>query len=473
MTQAEFIGYAFYLTAAFVAAVVVVASVAFSLEVEHRFSQWTIPMFAPLLSLAIAVGSLTSGRNLTFFEVDIAGSVGEGGHGSAMAMRIATLLVLGTSVAALLARSFSRVQRSSSQARDLIFALLFYFLFNNILNGVFGSHTSFQHNSLYAGVMFLGVYTTRNRHYQEFLRIAKFSILGLMVASLIAAVVMPTLALQPYTQGLIPGLTVRLWGVGSNPNSIGPLALVLILLEVGFPSSSRWGRVSMLLPSAVVLVLAQSKTAWLAGIIIAVIILLHRSMSGSGRSKGMPIWMFFLLLFVMGAAILGSAVDFGSMSGRFLSAQDANNVESLSGRLRIWEAAIDAWRDSPFFGYGPEAWGVLHRIHIGMPFAVSAHNQLLQSLSAAGAFGAVSLLIYVFLLAKYSLAAASRTRGVSLGLFALLIFRSITEAPLMIGTLFSADLLTHLILFRMILAPQQMVMASAGSPADRLLPERS
>ena len=68
--------------------------------------------------------------------------------------------------------------------------------------------------------------------------------------------VAPNLALQPGYSGWIPGLDVRLWGLGSNPNSIGPLAVLALLLEYVQPTRIRSLRLAVVLSALVVVVLA-------------------------------------------------------------------------------------------------------------------------------------------------------------------------------------------------------------------------
>ena len=328
--------------------------------------------------------------------------------------------------------------------------LLTFFVCNNILNSFFGTYPSFSHNTVYVALVFIAVYMSRNESIDDFIRSTKASLLGLMVLSLLAAVAMPSLAVQFDYKGWIPGLNVRLWGVGSNPNSIGPLSLLLMLLEMYRPTSNKVWRVLNYGLGLAVFVLAQSKTAWAVGFMV--LPFLAWSRYGRAPTGGVRIGFVLALLSVLIAVAL--VLMFGNVEklvAKLAGGQVGLEVSSLSGRLQIWLAALDAWRNNPFFGYGPTAWGPLHRFNIGLPFAFSAHNQFLQSLSAAGSLGLLSLLTYLGLLFVYSWRCFSITRGVSLAIFTIMLIRCMTEAPFATGTLFNGDTLTQLVVFRIFL----------------------
>ena len=52
--------------------------------------------------------------------------------------------------------------------------------------------------------------------------------------------------------------------------------------------------------------------------------------------------------------------------------------EVMTGRGRIWEIAIDTWRDGPLLGFGAHAWDSDFRAYHGIPSGVHVHNQWLQ-----------------------------------------------------------------------------------------------
>lgn len=271
----------------------------------------------------------------------------------------------------------------------------------------------------------------------------------MMLLSLALAIIKPQLAIQPSYKGWIPGLSIRLWGVGSNPNSIGPLALLFLLLENMQPSKSTWLRWIAILSAFVVFALAQSKTVWLAGMVAVAILFWYRR--GRTASGGMdPRLVLALIALLLVGTISLAFIDLERIWHKITFTQAGADIATLTGRAQIWATAIDTWKANPIFGYGPSAWGLEHRINIALPFAFSAHNQLLQSLSMAGTIGGVTLIVYLVLLGAGSFRAAATTRGISLALFATILFRCMTEA-LTLGTILNGDFLTHLILFAIVL----------------------
>ena len=127
--------------------------------------------------------------------------------------------------------------------------------------------------------------------------------------------------------------------------------------------------------------------------------------------------------------------------------KEGSDISTLTGRSTVWLVALQVFGDSPIFGYGLQAWGPEHRAAIGLPFAFHAHNQLLQSLSVAGAVGGLSLLVYFAALIKAAWRAAPRTGGVSLGLLLFVAIRCVGEAPLELTGLFIGEFVTHFLLF--------------------------
>jgi O-antigen ligase len=271
----------------------------------------------------------------------------------------------------------------------------------------------------------------------------------MMLVSLLAALIKPDLALQPNYQGWVPALKVRLWGLGSNANSIGPLALVLLLLEFMQPSNRSWLRLFTWIAALVVLVLAQSKTVWASGFVVGLVILGYRRGRSEAGGVKLGFVLFIILLLLVGCLGL-MFVDIERILQKLSLTQAGGDISTLTGRTQIWAVAIKVWEDAPLFGYGLSAWGAEHRSSIGLPFAFHAHNQLMQSLSVAGSVGAGALIVYFVGLWVAAWQAASRTRGVSLGLMLFISIRAVSEAPLELTGLFVGETFMHLLLFMII-----------------------
>lgn len=461
MTQADLYSSVYLFGLALIASMLAILGLAAFLKLETAIGRWVAAAVVPAIALGIAVSSLLSGRNLKYAAFNIEAIAMTPVEGGGTILRVITAILLGLCVASIIARLYRQRTRTSLPGQLLLFAFLFFYICNNTLSGIFGTYPSFSHNTVYVDVVFLAVFMNRDEPVEVFIRSAKIALLGMMALSLVAAVVIPELAIQSDYKGWIPVLHIRLWGVGSNPNSIGPLALLLMMLEFCCPSSAKVWRVLNYGLGLAVLVLAQSKTVWAAGVLV--LPLLAWTRFGKAPSGGMRIGFALCLISVLVAVTL--LVMFGNLDKLWLKlagGQVGSDVSSLTGRVQIWSAAIDAWRDNPLFGYGPTAWGPLHRLSIGLPFAFSAHNQFLQSLSGAGILGLLSIVAYLGLLAICSWRASAATRGVSLALFVIVLMRCMTEAPFAAATLLNGDTLTHLVLFRLALISTRSQPLPAG-----------
>ncbi len=425
------------------------------LEFELRMGRWLIPSAAPLLVLGIGLSTLLSGRSLKYVAMDVR-SMGGTASGGGDILRMLTALILAISVAKIVRTLFS--VKSSSQSvsakefgisKFVFISFLIYFFCNVVFPSALGYRPAFVHNALYPAFLFAAAYCARKESIDLLLNFAKNGLLVFMVASLLIAVIKPDLAVQPGYVGWVPALSVRLWGLGSNANSIGPLALLLILLQLARPSSNIWLGCFTWVVALAVLVMAQSKTVWLASVLVALTIIAYRG----GRQQGGGVKPGFVLALI-GLALLACLsmlfVDVDRLLLKLSMTQAGTDISTLTGRSTIWAVALQVFADAPIFGYGLEAWGPLHRNAIGLPFAFHAHNQLLQSLSVAGAVGGLSLLVYFFALAKAAWRAAPRTGGVSLGLWLFVAIRCVGEAPLELTGLFVGELVTHFLLFALL-----------------------
>ena len=460
MTQNELIGIGYYGGLALLVAVAAIIGLGVTLQVDRAIGRWTACLMVPAMLLGTALSSLLSGRDLkyAFSNIESIAFGSEGGGSGVLRLVTAAMLALGG--ATVITDLFGRrrhgaagpqtVAKPASAGQALLLAYAAFFLCNAIFNAAFGTKPAFTHNILYLPVAFAAVYVWRQEPVDNFVRLARWMLIAFMVGSLILAVAKPSLALQPAYKGWVPGLTVRLWGLGSNPNSIGPLALLLLLLEWMQPSRRWLARGVVVALALVVLGMAQSKTTWAAGLVMAVVVAWYRF----GKAPAGGVRIGFVLALIAGLLMLCiplATMDLGRFWDKLAVTSVGTDVSTFTGRAQIWVAALAAWRDNPVFGYGLEAWGPAHRAALGMPFAFSAHNQFLQSMSTAGTLGLISLLVYLAVLGLWCFRAATVTRGASAALFVFVLLRCITEAAVTPSTLFNGDAVTHLILFRLAL----------------------
>lgn len=464
MSVGELISYFIYFGGAFAAACAVIFAFVSALQVERRYSDFAVPALIPLIALGITLSTLLSKRDLNFasFNIELIGASAGGGG---WLLRLLSFVIVGLSAAKVMGYLFKyrlHGEHTKLEGQALYAAFIAYFASNVLLNAAFGENPVFVHNSVYPLVIFSAAYLGRGEPIDPLIRGTKYALFAMMVLSLVFAIVKPQLVLQPNYKGWIPGLSIRLWGVGSHANSIGPLAILTLLLEVMFPARKVLMRAAIVISALAVLFLAQSKTALLAGIIASTILVWYRCarMPNGGTD------IRFILMIVVVLLMLGLILNHLNLE-RIWAKIDASGVggdiTTLTGRTQIWAAAIAEWKSNPIFGYGLEAWGIEHRIRLGMQFAFSAHNQFLQSLSSAGTVGAAGLIAYLFLLVRGAFRCAEQTGGVSLALIAVILLRCVTETPLTLGTIFNGDFLTHFLIFVIVLRGQPTKKISLSS----------
>ncbi len=437
----------------------IVGIVAFGwlLLVQKRLRRWMIAMIFPILIAAIGIGAILSGRDFTAEAADAVKT--EVGSGMLVwFFRLTTIGILGICMARLVSVSQS-LENRGKEGRGLFFAFVFFYVTNLVINNVLGTDPVFHDRFLPAIIIFTAIYFSRGQDRNTAVDATKVGLFFFMVASCALAAVKPNLALQTgYDMGYLPGLNIRLWGIGSNPNSLGPLAVIFLLLLTFRPFRMRWLQILAIGTGLVTLVLTQSKTAWIAALIAFFIVWWTRSISSPASPRQRNISYYsprnFAAPMVVCLMALGLIFVYGALMAfdREVAIIDRDlQVSSLTGRTQIWEAAIEAWRTNPVFGYGSNVWGAEFRKSIGIDAALSAHSQFMQSLSEAGLLGLLGLLIYMTALFARAYTTNAETRGMSLALFSIVFVRSISETPLDLTNIFGADFLIHLLLFRVVL----------------------
>lgn len=320
------------------------------------------------------------------------------------------------------------------------------------LPALFGAYPRFSHDLFYAPAAGLACCLATPEERDRMLRLARDTLMALMAAGLALLPVMPALvADRSYAAGLIPGLP-RLAGLTPHPVTLGQLAQVALLLLWTCPYRHRLGRRAAWALGLTVLVMAQSKTAWLAFALCALTLAAVRHGPATWRrladparaGAGLATTAGLGLVVIAGAAAwLSGAIT--ERADSFLATEQGAQLLTLTGRDRIWIAAIEEWRLHPVFGYGLSLWDASYRAAIGLPQATHAHNQLLDDAARAGSVGAVSLLLYAGALAALCLRHATSAGGLPLALGLTLALRAIGEVPLLLLG-YGSELFTHLLL---------------------------
>jgi O-antigen ligase len=445
-----------YAVIAFCSAILLVFVLRALFDFGARYPRWILPAIFWVIVVANIFATLLSGRDLTLLNIpdymnpSPAAFDSQGGPLQDNVLRVFTFLLLGLPLVQII---HSRFAPRPEPWGGLFWGFLIFFFGNFVLNGVFGSHPAFMMSSAYFAIAVAGVLSVRPGDIPLAIHHVKVSAFFLVSLSLMAAVVYPSLVLETGYRSLIPGLDIRLHGLSSNPNAMGPICLIAILLEVAFPHRNKViGRV-ILFGSIAALILTQSKTTWVAGIVALTVSFvalrlprtmadLHAGIVKSTVAMGAVAFLGIGLLLV----VLLAFGDVSSILNPISNSREGAELTTLTGRSAIWQVAMSEWEKNPLFGYGPELWNAEFRSQVGMSFAYSAHNEYIQSLSRAGLTGLLALLIYMGCIGWLAIAKTRDTKGLSLALFVMLVVRSVSETPLSIAILATAEAFNHLLI---------------------------
>ena len=341
----------------------------------------------------------------------------------------------------------ARAAAKPDPAWPLLAAVLSFYIGSLLVQGFLSDHVGFSYKELYVPILLLAAYCQPVRDLRLVLGAAKLAVATLLLGSLIGIAVSPDFVLHRPEPGVIPGIDWRLFGLTAHANTLGPVALLGMLLELYSPSRRQWMRWLILGAGVAVFVLAQSRTAWVAGLLIMMFVWVplsirpgHTSGAGShGFSRA--VWTLIGCMALLIAVVAGMAALGGS---EYL--QRKTDLGTLNGRFQIWDITLQAWRDNVLFGYGPEIWGAERRMRFNMFHVGQAHNQFVQTLGEAGLVGLVLLITYLFTLLHAAWRHFVVSRGLILALLVLLLARSVTEAPMRSDGLLSWATFLHMLL---------------------------
>lgn len=363
-----------------------------------------------------------------------------------------------------------RDQPVTGEAPLVMIGFLAFFATNVILCVPFGEAAFISRSAIYPLVLFTAIYMSREEGADRMIDATKASLLIMMAASLIGGVLYPEMTRRVWAPEVrLPLIDFRLWGFGEHANSIAPMALVLALLTLDRPFQRRWLTVLSHVCSGLVILLAQSQTAWVITLAVLPLFSAYRSPARWRRlvrTARLPqAWGPAVLVALCLAAGLVLVQVLGGGSSASL---DGDSGPILTGRPDVWRVAIDTFASHPIFGYGLLAWEPEFRDFHGIPWALHAHNQLLQSLSVAGLMGAAGLIAYVVILGRRSLLRRRATQGLAPALFFIIAVRMLTEVPLNLGAILLGDTLVHLLLFRILTQPLPATVCSRAAARDKV-----
>jgi exopolysaccharide production protein ExoQ len=460
----EFISIFVYGLVAFLLPIAMVVTLAAALHWGQRRENGLMPyLFYPVL-LIVAVTILLSGRNLYLIS-DFAQMV-------LVKHPIATWISRLTSVSLLviaserILRRFFVLAPSENALKPLVIAFCFYCFTNVFTSALLAEHTSFSHDYFYMAIAGVAVLFASRRDGDVAVISARNALFCLLVFSALCILVKPELVLSRDYQGYIPGLRYRYAGLSNHANAFGPLVVVFLMCLWIQPFKRAWLTNFSWMLGAFSLLLAQSKTSWIAFILCFICLAYfgHREFLKQRLFdfKRPNFLIGILLLLMLAAMALFILIMFGSVGDKlnsYLVSRAGNDLVSMTGRNQIWDVAIQEWRKYPIFGYGLSIWNEDFRAQIGLPAAYHAHNQFFQSLASAGLVGVVGLITYAVILFRYTLKTAESSKGLSVALYVMIFARSISEVPLAMNS-FGPEQIVHLLLLMVIVANTSIYQAS-------------
>ncbi len=434
MTFALYVGGALAFSAA------AVLALGTALEFERRWRRLMVPALYLLILGYACLVPLLSARDLLAPE-----AFAETGGAAKWLMRLVLAGMLGICVARMVGAAFSR-ENDRVGGAGLLLAFGVYFLTTVVMSGALGTHPEFRHEYYYVLFFLAAVYASRSHDPEAAVRFAKVGLFAFVAASWAAVLIAPDTVIERNYPSWIPGVTVRFWGLANHANSMAPLALAYLLLALHQPFRRRWLQQLGVVLGLAALLAAQSKTTWSAAALALPLLLILRS----GAWRGAKFALLGLGIAVAGALLVLPMLGV-SLEGLTNSPQ-GQELMTLDGRDDIWALALYEWRRNPLFGYGPAMWDGAYRLEVGMEHAVSAHNQFLQTLSVAGAIGAIGLAVYLAALSLYAVRACRASHGLSVALLVVTLVRCATETPLTVDSPLSGGFVAQLLLFHVALA---------------------
>src|SRR5438105_2380037 len=324
MTAEEIVSFSIYASAALILAVAAVLWLGAAMEVEGRLRRLMVPALYALILVYGCIAPILNGRDLYAPDVFAAPS----GAGKWF-LRLVLLAVLTICVSRLLAAAFSRENRGAGGG-GLLVAFGLFFLTNTVLSSALGTHPEFRHEHYYVLFLVAAVYASRTQDPGTAIHFAKSGLLIFLIASCLVSVVAPELTIERNYHSFIPGVTIRFWGLESHANSMGPVALVYLLLAIHQPFERGWLQRLGVVMGVAVFVMAQSKTTWAAAAIAVPLMLVLRT-----RAWGRAVFVLLASGVLVAVALL-LLPSMGPSLEDVLATQEAQEATTLTGRDVIW-----------------------------------------------------------------------------------------------------------------------------------------
>ncbi|MBF0143134.1 MAG: O-antigen ligase family protein [Magnetococcales bacterium] len=309
---------------------------------------------------------------------------------------------------------------------DLWLAYLGY-ASGSVLSSIFGDPGGGFDDYLFRPmVVFTLLYFSINLTPERLVPGAKGICLFFVVGSVLTPLINPSWALLVDPTATIGPLTTRLFGLSSNANGLGPVAVLFLYLDWIFPYRSKTLRWVGRTVAMVAMVWAQSKTVLGAFAVGIALKLLFDENRESRLSPGVSV-LFRVGLISMSLVV----VSILSFSGDSLG--DKSGEITFTGRTEIWAITWQTFLERPWIGYGPTMWDAHFRAlyyEEARTYAAHAHNMFLQVMGEAGVYGLATYLIFLVTLLKVMWRSRLVSSGWSIAFVSVALVRTFTESSL-------------------------------------------
>lgn len=340
--------------------------------------------------------------------------------------------------------------------------LVAYIATSIVISNIFSDQPEFRLRDFYFFITAASIFLLAPHADDRFWNGLRLALLIPTTGSLVAYLVSPEFAaLQDYTAA-IPGLSIRLYGLADHANSIGFVALGAAYIEIMRKKPRHWLSALAFLIHITVLILSQSKTAWVAAVLLSGLAFSHATLNSA--RLGSQKWRAAITIQLAGISaftVLSIFVFVALTSSAVESKLNDASFYNLTGRGEIWKITLEEFYKNPLTGYGPEIWNEKFRFKHGWPFVGQAHNQFVQALGQSGIIGFMSLMGYMGILLVACINNPNPNfRITAIGLYVLMLTRCVTETPLRASGIAGWDNVFHLILITSAIIGSQKIQAT-------------
>ena len=442
---------------AVLAAMAATVGMAGAVHVTSRRAQGYFHLVFYAIMLAVVMTTVLGDRDLAVIALELAEAPATPRHPVLTVVQPLLSLLILTVAGERILTHWLRRDKTVHTPYFLLSMFVVFWLGTVAAPALLGAHPQFSHEFVYPAVIVAAAVLASGVERDRAIAAARNALFLFILGGLALIFFEPAKVLDAsYIYGLLPGVP-RFAGLAPHAVAMGLLTQLALLCLLAMPYRRGWINRLAWIFGLSVLILAQSKTAWVAFALCTCCVLVLRDGPGLWHRISDPLCPEFGMVVISGfvLALLGAAalLIFGGIdekvSNFFASAQGAQ-LTSMTGRDQIWAIAYDEWQRNPVFGYGPGLWDASFRASIGMPYATHGHNQFMDTLARSGTVGATALVLFAATLLAMSVWHARATGGLSLSLFIALALRSVGEVPLLLFG-YGPELLT-LVLLLMTLA---------------------